>query len=89
MRGKNSFNNIKNQLWFILFVRPFVAQVPVHEYIVHKHSIQCIIILCFEMPFNDNSLLFCIRIAMGSDRPREFQTSKFMQSDKHKGLNRM
>ena len=47
MQGKNIFNNIKNQLEFILFVSLIVAQVPVHECIVHKHSIQCIII-CFE-----------------------------------------
>ena len=42
MQGKNIFNNIKNQLGFILFVSLIVAQVPVHACIVHKHSIQCI-----------------------------------------------
>ena len=47
MQGKNIFNNIKHQLGFIFFVRLFVAQVPVHECIAHKHSIQCII-TCFE-----------------------------------------
>lgn len=78
MQGKNGFNNIKNQLWFILFVRLFVSQVPVHEYIVHKHSIQCIIILCFEMPFNDNRLLFCIRIAIGSASMTSLENFKLL-----------